>query len=102
MTAHHFIDLHCSRPGNTQIIYNNAVLFMVSRKSGGNVKVKSRQDTWLALGIERLTDEAGSMARSRSCSHGKPVSRPILPDEFVHEQDVDPASEVRRWLCRES
>jgi hypothetical protein len=46
------------------------------------------------LGIEKLVDEAGSTIVPHACSHGKPVVRPVLPDELVHEQDVDPASEV--------
>ena len=44
--------------------------------------------------IERSVDEAGSTTVSHARSHGKPVVRLVLPVKLIHEQDVDPLSEV--------
>jgi hypothetical protein len=46
------------------------------------------------LGVKELLDKAGSTIIPHACSHGKPVVQSVLTDELVHEQDVDPASEV--------
>ena len=65
----------------------------MSKTSRGEVDSKEPMRHVTSLGIERSVDEVGSTIISHACSHGKPVVRWILPDELVHEQNVDPGSE---------
>ena len=66
----------------------------MSTKSKGEVDSNEAMRDVTTLGVERSVGEGGSTIIPHACSHGKPVVRWILPDELIHEQDVDPVSEV--------
>lgn len=49
---------------------------------------------------EISVDAAGSTITPRACSHCEPVVGRILPDELIHERDIDPPSEVSSVLVQ--